>query len=157
MGLIAGRLADKIQVNFENFKTHCTSKHSTFRFVYPKYSIITVVLRWFFRVKLIARPFFKVQKSMKLYDFLPTPTTYTVLSYCMISPKTSLWLALVLVKNGHFMSNLPFHYCNSCVNFSLTWIFTVKKFTVWHDYSAFYASIMFDALGTHQQVPSLPQ
>ena len=30
--------------------------------------------RWFFRVKLITRPFFKVQKSEKLYDFLPTPT-----------------------------------------------------------------------------------
>ena len=31
-GLTAGRLADKIQVNFEIFKTHCTSKHSTFCF-----------------------------------------------------------------------------------------------------------------------------
>ena len=32
-GLIAGRQADKIQVNFETFKTYCTSKHSTFHFV----------------------------------------------------------------------------------------------------------------------------
>ena len=33
LGLTAGRQADEIQVNFENFKTNCTPKHSTFRFV----------------------------------------------------------------------------------------------------------------------------
>ena len=27
------KVADKMQVNFEKFKTHCRSKHSTFRFV----------------------------------------------------------------------------------------------------------------------------
>ena len=32
-GLTAGSQADEIQVNFKNFKTHCTLKHSTFRFV----------------------------------------------------------------------------------------------------------------------------
>ena len=33
-GLTAGRWqADEIQVNFEIFKTNCTPKHSTFRFV----------------------------------------------------------------------------------------------------------------------------
>jgi len=32
-GLTAGRQADEIQVNFENFKIHCTAKLSTFRFV----------------------------------------------------------------------------------------------------------------------------
>ena len=34
-GLTAGRwqVADEIQVNFEIFKTNCTPKHSSFRFV----------------------------------------------------------------------------------------------------------------------------
>ena len=32
-GLTAGRLADKIQVNFEIFKVGCRSKYSTCRFV----------------------------------------------------------------------------------------------------------------------------
>ena len=32
-GLMAGRLADKIQVNFEIFKIVCRSKYSTFCFV----------------------------------------------------------------------------------------------------------------------------
>ena len=32
-GLMAGRLADEIQVNFENFKIGCRSKYSTCRFV----------------------------------------------------------------------------------------------------------------------------
>ena len=30
---VAGRLADEIQVNFEIFRTNCTSIHSTFLFV----------------------------------------------------------------------------------------------------------------------------
>ena len=30
---VAGRQADKMQVNFEIFKTNCTPKHSTFHFV----------------------------------------------------------------------------------------------------------------------------
>ena len=30
-GLRADKQADKIQVNFEILKTHCTSKHSTFQ------------------------------------------------------------------------------------------------------------------------------
>ena len=33
-GLTAGRQADEMQVNFENFKVGCRSKHSTCRFVY---------------------------------------------------------------------------------------------------------------------------
>ena len=33
LGLTAGRQADKIQVNFDFFKTHSTLKHSTYRFV----------------------------------------------------------------------------------------------------------------------------
>ena len=33
LGLMAGRLADKIQVNFENFKIGCRLKYSSFRFV----------------------------------------------------------------------------------------------------------------------------
>ena len=32
-GWLAGRLADKIQVNFEIFKVGCRSKHSTCHFV----------------------------------------------------------------------------------------------------------------------------
>ena len=32
-GLMAGRLADEIQVNFEIFKVGCRSKYSTCRFV----------------------------------------------------------------------------------------------------------------------------
>ena len=32
-GLMAGRLADKIQVNFEIFKVGCRSKYSTCQFV----------------------------------------------------------------------------------------------------------------------------
>ena len=32
-GRQAGRQADEMQVNFEIVKTHCTPKHSTFRFV----------------------------------------------------------------------------------------------------------------------------
>ena len=32
-GLTAGRQADEIQVNFENLKVGCRSKHSTCRFV----------------------------------------------------------------------------------------------------------------------------
>ena len=32
-GLMAGRQADEIQVNFEIFKIGCTSKYSTYRFV----------------------------------------------------------------------------------------------------------------------------
>ena len=31
LGLTAGRQADEIQVNFKILKTHCTSKHLTFR------------------------------------------------------------------------------------------------------------------------------
>ena len=46
-GLTAGRQADEIQVNFEFFKIHCTTEHSTFRFIYPRYSIITAVLMYF--------------------------------------------------------------------------------------------------------------
>ena len=43
-GLTAeGRQADEIQVNFKNLKTHCRSKHSSFRFVSPRYSIITAI------------------------------------------------------------------------------------------------------------------
>ena len=33
VGLMAGRLADKIQVNFENFRIRYRSRYSTFRFV----------------------------------------------------------------------------------------------------------------------------
>ena len=57
-GLTTGSQADNIQVNLENFKTHCTSKHSTFRFVYPRYSIVTCIPGGFFWVKCIARLFF---------------------------------------------------------------------------------------------------
>ena len=32
-GLMAGRLADEIQVNFKNFKIGCRLKYSSFRFV----------------------------------------------------------------------------------------------------------------------------
>jgi len=32
-GITAGRQADETQVNFENFKIHCTAKPSTFHFV----------------------------------------------------------------------------------------------------------------------------
>ena len=71
---VAGRQADEMQVNFEIFKANCTPKHSSFRFIYPRYSIITAVLMRFFRVKSIARLFFKVRKSKKPYDFLPIPT-----------------------------------------------------------------------------------
>ena len=39
-----GRLADEIQVNFEIFKVGCRSKYSTYRFVQPRYSIITALL-----------------------------------------------------------------------------------------------------------------
>ena len=50
-GLMAGRLADEIQVNFEIFKVGCRSKYS-------RYSIITALpmhSSWFFRVKPICK------------------------------------------------------------------------------------------------------
>ena len=65
-GWQAGRQADEIQVNFEIFKVGCRSKYSTCRFVLPRYSIITALPMHssrFFRVKLIGRLFYEVQKK----------------------------------------------------------------------------------------------
>ena len=52
----AGRQADEIQVNFEIFEVVCRLKYSTYRFVYPKYSIITALpmhSNWFFGLSLL--------------------------------------------------------------------------------------------------------
>ena len=78
LGLTAGRqVADKMQVNFEIFKTNYIYTE-TFDFslrltkVQDHYSS-TNAFQALFRVKSIARLFFKVQKFMKPYDFLPIP------------------------------------------------------------------------------------
>ena len=74
-GLTASRQADKMQVNFEIFKTNYTE---TFDFslrlakVQHHYSS-TNAFQALFRVKSIARLFFKVQNFTKPYDFLPIP------------------------------------------------------------------------------------
>ena len=62
-GRQAGRQADEIQVNFENFKVGCRLKYLTCRFVLPRYSIITALPMHssrFFRVKPIGRLFYEV-------------------------------------------------------------------------------------------------
>ena len=75
-GLTYGRLADEIQVNFEIFKVGCRSKYSTYRFVQPRYSIITALqmhFSWFFRVKPIARLIFKARNFPEPVPFLTNP------------------------------------------------------------------------------------